>query len=332
MDGFLKCEVPNCEDLGKNHAAVLALQEEELNQIFATAGLRQITRFTTPQLAMFSSSLARLPSTGREAFLSVVALRILPQALRSCNFVDLGLILQAMSSCDVTLTRDVISIFHQRLAEVAKEELAELAATKQTGVAAHEAKLNSTAAALERISEASLKVFIGIEGFNGKALLAAIRPLTLELFTSKALRLRTTAALLSMYAHFRIQDSELLKALNPSESETISPVLAGRLLRGMAPLGLPPVKSVMLLIDQSFASSRGTWQRSLPALAADLFAAALLDFAHLSENAVNSLLQAAKRHCELGESSTGLDSALRLKCASEISAASHAWLRHEAMN
>lgn len=293
---------------------------------------------------MFSSSLARLPSTGREAFMSVVALRILPQALRSCCFVDLGLILQAMATCDITLTRDVATLCQKRLSEVAKEELADLAANKQARDASYEAKLNSAAAALERISEASLKVFlIDFEGLPG--LLAALRPLCLELFAQKALRLRTAAALLSMHAQLRLRlDSDLSAALDAAASVSTgagstgdssgrgvaSPVLAGRLLRGMAPVG-HPVKSLMLIIDQSFTSSRG-WQRTLPALAADLFAAALLDFAHLSESTVNSLLQAAKVHCEslVASSNASMDSTLQLKCASEISAASHAWLRHEA--
>ena len=47
------------------------------------------------------------------------------------------------------------------------------------------------------------------------------------------------------------------------------------------------VKSLLLLIDDSFGASRG-YQRSLPALSADLFAAALLDFAYLSEETINS--------------------------------------------
>ncbi|CAK9104067.1 unnamed protein product [Durusdinium trenchii] len=341
-----EAEPEDLAHLANSAVKLKILEEEELNQVLAAAGLRNLSRFSTPQLAMFSSSLARLPSTGREAFMSVVALRILPQALRSCCFVDLGLILQAMATCDITLTRDVATLCQKRLSEVAKEELADLAANKQARDASYEAKLNSAAAALERISEASLKVFlIDFEGLPG--LLAALRPLCLELFAQKALRLRTAAALLSMHAQLRLRlDSDLSAALDAAASVSTgagstgdssgrgvaSPVLAGRLLRGMAPVG-HPVKSLMLIIDQSFTSSRG-WQRTLPALAADLFAAALLDFAHLSESTVNSLLQAAKVHCEslVASSNASMDSTLQLKCASEISAASHAWLRHEVQN
>jgi len=274
--------------------------------------------FSTPQLAMFCSNLARLPSTGRGAFLGVVALRVLPQAVRSCSFVDLGLILQAMSSCDINLTQEVVTLIQKRLAEVAKEQVAQLAQHKQSSEVA-----NSIAAALERIAEASK-----ILSADGKQLLASIRPLTLELCACKALRFRTAAALLAMHGHFRIKDVELFDAMGGSElSDTISPispVLAGRLLRGMAPLG-HPVKAMMWAIDQSFASPRGTWQRSLPALTADLFAAALLDFAELSEETMNSLFHAAKVHC--ATDLTSLSASLRLKCAGEISASSHAWLR-----
>ena len=266
--------------------------------------------FSTPQLAMFCSNLARLPSTGREAFLGVVALRVLPQAVRSCSFVDLGLILQAMSSCDINLTEVVIGLIQKRLAEVAKEQVAHLAQQYS--------EANSIAAALERIAEASLKI---LTSADGKQLLASLRPLTLELFTLKALRFRTAAALLFMHGHFRIRDTELFDAIEGDSD--ISPVLAGRLLRAMAPLG-HPVKSVMLAVDQNLGSPRGTWQRSLPALTADLFAAALLDFAQLSEDTVNSLFQAAKVHCN---TDLNLSPSLRLKCAGEVSAASHAWLR-----
>ena len=272
---------------------------------------------------MFCSNLARLPSTGRGAFLGVVALRVLPQAVRSCSFVDLGLILQAMSSCDINLTQEVVTLIQKRLAEVAKEQVAQLAQHKQSSEVA-----NSIAAALERIAEASK-----ILSADGKQLLASIRPLTLELCACKALRFRTAAASLAMHGHFRIKDVELFDAMGGSElselselSDTISPispVLAGRLLRGMAPLG-HPVKAMMWAIDQSFASPRGTWQRSLPALTADLFAAALLDFAELSEETMNSLFHAAKVHC--ATDLTSLSASLRLKCAGEISASSHAWL------
>ena len=127
-----------------------------------------------------------------------------------------------------------------------------------------------------------------------------------------------------MHSHFRIRDVELFDGI-VAESDHISPVLAGRLLRGMAPLG-HPVKSVMLAIDQSFGSH--TWQRSLPALTADLFAAALLDFKYLSEETVNALFQAAKVHC--ANPDLKLPAPLRLKCASELSASSHAWLRQVA--
>ena len=270
---------------------------------------------------MFCSNLARLPSTGREAFLGVVALRVLPQAVRSCSFVDLGLILQAMSSCDINLTQEVVTLIQKRLAEVAKEQVAHLAQHKQSPEAA-----NSIAAALERIAEASK-----ILSADGKQLLASIRPLTLDLCACKALRFRTAAALLAMHGHFRIKDVELFDAMGSELSDAtisplspLSPVLAGRLLRGMAPLG-HPVKAVMRAIDESFASPRGTWQRSLPALTADLFAAALLDFAELSEETVNSMFHAAKVHCDTDL--TSLSASLRLKCAGEISASSHAWLR-----
>ena len=260
---------------------------------------------------MFCSNIARLPSTGREAFLSVVALRILPQAIRSCSFVDLGLILQSMSTCDISLTRDVVILCQNRLGEVAKEQVAHLVQHKHSEIA------NSIAAALERIAESSLKI---LPNADGQQLLASIRPLTLELFACKALRFRTAAALLLMHSHFRIRDVELFDGI-VAESDHISPVLAGRLLRGMAPLG-HPVKSVMLAIDQSFGSH--TWQRSLPALTADLFAAALLDFKYLSEETVNALFQAAKVHC--ANPDLNLPAPLRLKCAGELSASSHAWL------
>lgn len=262
---------------------------------------------------MFCSNIARLPSTGREAFLSVVALRILPQAIRSCSFVDLGLILQSMSTCDISLTRDVVILCQNRLGEVAKEQVAHLVQHKHSSEIA-----NSIAAALERIAESSLKI---LPTADGQQLLASIRPLTLELFACKALRFRTAAALLLMHSHFRIRDVELFDGI-VAEPDHISPVLAGRLLRGMAPLG-HPVKSVMLAIDQSFGSH--TWQRSLPALTADLFAAALLDFKYLSEETMNALFQAAKVHC--ANPDLKLPAPLRLKCASELSASSHAWLR-----
>eukprot|EP00438_Fugacium_kawagutii_P017438 Skav208468 [mRNA] locus=scaffold1104:261906:265993:+ [translate_table: standard] len=292
-----------------------SFEDLELNYVLAACGLRHVSMFSTPQLAMFCSNLARLPSTGREAFLGVVALRVLPQAMRSCSFVDLGLLLQAMSTCDINFTQEVVALVQSRLAEVAKEQVAHLAQHKQASEVA-----NSVAAALERIAESSLKI---LSTADGKQLLASIRPVTLELFACKALRFRTAAALLLMHGHFRIRDVELFNAMGTAVDTEISPVLAGRLLRGMAPLG-HPVTAVMVAIDRSFSSPSGTWQRSLPALAADLFAAALLDFTDLSEDTVNSLFQAAKVHVNTDLS---ISASLRLKCAGEISASSHAWLR-----
>ncbi|CAJ1384571.1 unnamed protein product [Effrenium voratum] len=307
-----------CEDLARLASSAVRLQVEDagLNAALARLGLRRVGSFSAAQLGVFCAALARLPSEGREAFLSVAALRALPQALRSMGLVDLALVAQAMATCDITFTSEAVALFQQRLAETAKEELAHLAADRA-------AELASLAAALERIAEGS-KV---LAGADGKQLLASIRPLSMDLIARRALRLRTAAALMALHAEFRVRDVALLDALGSISETRISPVLAGRLLRGMAPLG-NPVKSLLLLIDDSFGASRG-YQRSLPALSADLFAAALLDFAYLSEETINSLLSAAQACCE--SDAIPSDRALRLKCAAELSAAAHARLRGTAV-
>ena len=51
------------------------LHEEDFNAALAAAGLQYVGQFSSSQLALFSSSLARLPSTGRAAFLGVAALQ-----------------------------------------------------------------------------------------------------------------------------------------------------------------------------------------------------------------------------------------------------------------
>ena len=50
-------------------------KEEELNAALAAAGLQHVGQFSSSQMALFCSSLARLPSTGRAAFLGVAALQ-----------------------------------------------------------------------------------------------------------------------------------------------------------------------------------------------------------------------------------------------------------------
>ena len=235
--------------------------------------------------------------------------------LRFSSFVDLGLLAQAFLSCGITLTREASRLYLARLAAVAKDELANLAQPGTSDL------VNSLAAALERIAEGSLKTLIGID----EKLLAAVRPLTLELAARQALRPRTAAAVLALHAHFNVRDVEVFEALPADDSSQIDfgATVAGRLLRPLGALGYPS-QPFLVSIDRTLGSASGTWQRSLPALAADLFAAALLDFACISEKSVTSLCVAAKRQCQQNSLD---DAALQSKCAGELAAASYAWLQ-----
>ena len=237
-------------------------------------------------------------------------------ALRFSSFVDLGLLSQAFLSCGITLTNEASSLYLQRLAVVGKEELANLAQPGSSDL------VNSSAAALERVAEGSLKMLTGVDG---EQLLAALRPLTLELCARRAIRPRTAAGLLALHAHFRRQDGELFEALSADEpSHDVGATLAGRLLRPLGSLGYPS-QYFLVSVDKALSSPSSTWQKSLPALAADFFAASLLDFAFLSESSVTRLCVAAKTQCQ---QSVPTDTALRMKCAGELAAASYSWLQH----
>eukprot|EP00439_Symbiodinium_sp_Y106_P069104 s2345_g11.t2 len=336
-------ELAGPEDLAHLASSAVKLgivQDEQFNLALASAGLQHVGHFSPSQLALFCSNLARLPSAGRDAFLGVAALQV-QQTLRFSSFVDLGLLSQAFGSSSITLTREASQLYLQRLSVVSKEELANLAQGPGSG----SDLANSLAAALERIAEGSLHMLS--PGVDGELLLASMRPLTLELCARRAVRPRTAAAVLGQHAHFRVRDHELFEALEDEEHADIGATLAGRLLRPLGALGHPS-EHFLLSVDKSLSmwgkrlsatiqSDSGVpnvvfepWTRStrsLPALAADLFAAALLDFAFLSEVSVTYLFSAAKTQCQLN---LPADSALRMKCAGEIAAASHVWLQHVA--
>ncbi|CAE7236243.1 hypothetical protein AK812_SmicGene17570 [Symbiodinium microadriaticum] len=338
-------ELAGPEDLAHLASSAVKLgivQEEQFNLALASAGLQHVGQFSPSQLALFCSNLARLPSAGRAAFLAVAALQV-QRTLRFSSFVDLGLLSQAFGSSSITLTREASELYLQRLSVVSKEELANLAQGPGSG----SDLVNSLAAALERVAEGSLQLLS--PSVDGELLLASIRPLTLELCARRAVRPRTAAAVLDQHAHFCVRDQELFEALEDEEhsSSDISATLAGRLLRPLGALGHPS-EHFLQSVDKSLSiwgkrlsatiqSDSGVpnvvfepWTRStrsLPALAADLFAAALLDFAFLSEVSVTYLFSAAKTQCQLN---LPADSALRMKCAGEIAAASQVWLQHVA--
>ncbi|CAE7937846.1 unnamed protein product [Symbiodinium necroappetens] len=338
-------ELAGPEDLAHLASSAVKLgivQEEQFNLALASAGLQHVGQFSPSQLALFCSNLARLPSAGRAAFLAVAALQV-QRTLRFSSFVDLGLLSQAFGSSSITLTREASELYLQRLSVVSKEELANLAQGPGSG----SDLVNSLAAALERVAEGSLQLLS--PSVDGELLLASIRPLTLELCARRAVRPRTAAAVLGQHAHFSVRDQELFEALEDEEhsSSDISATLAGRLLRPLGALGHPS-EHFLQSVDKSLSiwgkrlsatiqSDSGVpnvvfepWTRStrsLPALAADLFAAALLDFAFLSEVSVTYLFSAAKTQCQLN---LPADSALRMKCAGEIAAASQVWLQHVA--
>ncbi|CAE7817693.1 unnamed protein product [Symbiodinium sp. CCMP2456] len=338
-------ELAGPEDLAHLASSAVKLgivQEEELNLALASAGLQHVGQFSPSQLALFCSNLARLPSAGRAAFLAVAALQV-QRTLRFSSFVDLGLLSQAFGSSSIALTREASELYLQRLSVVSKEELANLAQGPGSG----SDLVNSLAAALERVAEGSLHLLS--PSVDGELLLASIRPLTLELCARRAVRPRTAAAVLGQHAHFCVRDQELFEALEDEDqsSSDISATLAGRLLRPLGALGHPS-EHFLQSVDKSLSiwgkrlsatiqSDSGVpnvvfepWTRStrsLPALAADLFAAALLDFAFLSEVSVTYLFSAAKTQCQLN---LPADSALRMKCAGEIAAASQVWLQHVA--
>ena len=91
-------------------------------------------------------------------------------------------------------------------------------------------------------------------------------------------------------------------------------VLAGRLLRALAPLARPPLGLARAL--EAYQPRANT----LPVLAADLYAAALLDFQGL-QAPTRALLSLARLRAS---------EAPPARCAAELAAAAQAWLRHEA--
>ncbi|CAE8627713.1 unnamed protein product [Polarella glacialis] len=309
-------ELASPEDLAHLVQAAVRLEvidNDELNLALAAGALRQLGRFKPSQLAMFCDGIARLPSTGREAFLAAAASHVLPQVLRRCSLSELGQICWALAACDTPVPEDVAALLKRRVSAVTQEAVSTLAKSTSPGVA------TGSAVALKRLAEACMKLQTTSQG---QQMLATLRPLALALCTrhQQVLGLQARATVLAAHAHFHVRDMELFEGLGAGGAPVgslPSPNLSVRLLASLGTLRAP-VEPLLRLVDSALLGCAGGLP--LDAVASALFATASLGFQPpISAAAIQALLVRAKELCE---QSSALAGSLEV---AQIAAAASAW-------